>query len=197
MGPILFYNNIRRGLLSNPQKYMEDFFMKDKHVRLLCFSAMFAALILVCTMFIKLPVPATTEYIHIGDGVLYLAAALLPLPYAIAASAIGAALADVLASYAVWAPFTFVIKTIMALCIGKMCRPDSGRGRLALAALAAGAVNVALYFVSSAILYGLGGAAAGVPFNLLQSAVAAVLFVVLLPPVRKALSGLLPRGDDK
>ena len=166
--------------------------MNDKNIRLLCSSAMFAALILVCTMFVKLPVPATTEYIHIGDGVLYLAAALLPLPYAVVASAVGAALADVLASYAVWAPFTFVIKALMALCIGKLCPPGSGRGRLALAGLAAGVLNVALYFVSSAILYGVAGAAAGIPFNILQSAVAAVIFVLLLAPVQKALSGLLP-----
>ena len=165
--------------------------MKDKAIRRLCFSALFAALILVCTMFVKVPVPATTEYIHIGDGVLYLAAALLPLPYAVAAGAIGAALADVFASYAIWAPFTFAIKAFMALCIGKMCRTEGGRGRLAAASLTAGAINVVLYFLSSWVLYGAAGAAAGIPFNILQSAVAAVIFVVLLPGVKKALSGFL------
>lgn len=165
--------------------------MKDNAIRRLCFAALFAALILVCTMFVKVPVPATTEYIHIGDGVLYLAAALLPLPYAIAAGAIGAALADVFASYAIWAPFTFVIKALMALCINRMCAAEGRRGRLAGASLAAGGINVALYFLSSCVLYGVAGAAAGIPFNILQSAVAAVIFIVLLPSVKKALSGVL------
>ena len=169
--------------------------MKDARVRLLCITAMFAALILVCTMFVKLPVPATTEYIHIGDGVLYLAAALLPLPYAVAAGAVGAALADVLASYAIWAPFTFVIKAVMAAIVNRLCSPDCGRGRMALAGLIAGIVNVALYFASSAILYGIAGAAAGIPFNIIQSALAAVIFIVLLPVVRKALSGILPARE--
>lgn len=168
--------------------------MKDARVRLLCFTTMFAALILVCTMFVKLPVPATTEYIHIGDGVLYLAAAMLPLPYAVAAAAIGAALADVLASYAIWAPFTFVIKAIMAVCVSKLCRPGCGRARMTMAGLLAGIVNVALYFAASSLLYGVAGAAAGIPFNLIQSALAAVFLVVLLPPVRKILSDILPHS---
>ncbi len=165
--------------------------MKDNAIRRLCFSALFAALILVCTMFIKVPVPATTEYIHIGDGALYLAAALLPLPYAVAAGAIGAALADVFASYAIWAPFTFAIKALMVLCVGRLCKAGDGRGRLAGASLLAGGINVALYFLSSCVLYGAAGAAAGIPFNILQSAVAAVIFIVLLPGVKKALSGFL------
>ncbi len=166
--------------------------MKDARVRLICVTAMFAALILVCTMFVKVPVPATTEYIHIGDGVLYLAAALLPFPYAVAASAVGAALADVLGSAAIWAPFTFVIKAVMAVCVSRLCTPGCGRGRMALAGLIAGVINTALYFASSAILYGVAGAAAGIPFNIIQSALAAVIFVVLLPMIRTALAGMLP-----
>ena len=128
---------------------------------------------------------------HIGDGALYLAAALLPLPYAVAAGAIGAALADVFASYAIWAPFTFAIKALMVLCVGRLCKAGDGRGRLAGASLLAGGINVALYFLSSCVLYGAAGAAAGIPFNILQSAVAAVIFIVLLPGVKKALSGFL------
>lgn len=171
--------------------------MKEKQVRLLCFASMFAALILVCTMFVKMPVPATTEYIHVGDGILYLAAALLPLPYAVAAAAVGAALADVLASYAIWAPFSLVIKAVMALCISVLCRHRCSRARAALAALAAGCLNVALYFAASALLYGVGGAAAGIPFNALQSLLALVIFVLLLPPVRRALSELLPERSER
>ena len=44
-------------------------------------------------------------YIHLGDALIYLAAVLLPAPYAMAAGAIGGGLADLLTA-PVWAPAT-------------------------------------------------------------------------------------------
>ena len=55
-------------------------------------------------------------YTHVGDGFLYLAASLLPAPYAAAAGAIGAGLADLLSGYSIWAPGTLIIKALTAFC---------------------------------------------------------------------------------
>lgn len=83
-------------------------------------------------------------YVHLGDTVIYLAAALLPVPYAVAAAAIGAGLADVLLAPS-WAPFTIAIKAVMAMAFTAkketlMCR------RNAVAPVLAGAVCVAGYY---------------------------------------------------
>ena len=57
-------------------------------------SALLAAIICLVTGYIlHIPTP-NGGYAHIGDAVIYLSASILPLPYAIACSAIGAGLAD-------------------------------------------------------------------------------------------------------
>lgn len=85
----------------------------NNKVKLLAVSGLFAALIFVVTAYIH--IPTGVGYTHPGDGLIYLAASILPLPYAVAASAIGGALADGLTGFAVWMPATIVIKAVTAL----------------------------------------------------------------------------------
>ena len=88
--------------------------MKNKKVYLLTITALFAAAITVMTAYmLHIPIP-TGGYIHLGDALIYLAACLLPFPYAAAASAIGAGLADLLTA-PMWVPPTLVIKAIVVL----------------------------------------------------------------------------------
>ncbi len=83
----------------------------NKKVRMITFSGLFAAVIFVVTL---IHVPTGNGYTHAGDGVIYLAASLLPMPYAIAASALGGLLADGLSGAAIWIPATIVVKMITA-----------------------------------------------------------------------------------
>lgn len=87
--------------------------MKQSNTKYLCLAAVMASIIYVFTAFFH--IPSHTGYTHIGDAFVYLAAALLPLPYAMGAGAVGAALADLLGGYAVWAPASIVIKAVTAL----------------------------------------------------------------------------------
>ena len=67
-----------------------------ENLRLLTTTALFAAAITVMTAYmLHIPLP-TGGYIHLGDALIYLAACLLPVPYAAAAAAVGAGLADLL-----------------------------------------------------------------------------------------------------
>ncbi len=75
-------------------------------------AGLFAALIYVFTAYLHIPTGA--GYTHAGDGLIYLAACILPMPYAIAAGAIGGALADGLSGFPVWIPATIIIKAITA-----------------------------------------------------------------------------------
>ena len=88
--------------------------MKTQKTKYICLAAVMAAIIFVFTQFFH--IPSHTGYTHIGDAFVYLAGALLPWPYAICAGAIGAALADLLGGYAIWAPASILIKALTALC---------------------------------------------------------------------------------
>ncbi|MBR6967069.1 MAG: TIGR04002 family protein [Ruminococcus sp.] len=80
-------------------------------------TGLFSALIFVFTAYIH--VPTGSGYTHAGDGLIYLAACMLPTPYAVAAGAVGGALADGLSGYPVWIPATIVIKALTALFFSK------------------------------------------------------------------------------
>lgn len=88
--------------------------MKNAKTKHLCLAAVMAAIIFVFTQFFH--IPSHTGYTHIGDAFVYLAGALLPWPYAVGAGAVGAALADLLGGYAMWAPASILIKALTALC---------------------------------------------------------------------------------
>ena len=85
----------------------------DSKLRLITLTAVFAALIYVLTAFLH--VPTIKGYVHIGDAAVFLAAAVLPTPYAAAAGAIGAGLSDALSGYFIWVPATIVIKALTTL----------------------------------------------------------------------------------
>ena len=85
----------------------------SQRIKLLTLSGVFAALIYILTAYVHVPTGA--GYTHIGDGMIFLAASLLPTPYAAAAGAIGGALADGLSGFLIWLPATVIIKAVTAL----------------------------------------------------------------------------------
>ena len=62
---------------------------------------------------LHIPIP-TGGYIHLGDALIYLAACLLPAPYAVGAAMVGAGLADLLTA-PLWVVPTLLIKALVAL----------------------------------------------------------------------------------
>ncbi len=82
--------------------------MRSEQVKRLCLTGLFAALVYVFTAYFH--IPSHTGYTHIGDAFVFLAACLLPRPYAAAVGATGAVLADCLTGFPLWAPASAVIK---------------------------------------------------------------------------------------
>ena len=78
-------------------------------------TAMMTAMVMIATTFFK--IPNAMGYIHLGDGFVLLAAIILPKKYACFAGGVGAGLADIYGGYAVWAPWTLVIKIVMVLIV--------------------------------------------------------------------------------
>ena len=76
-------------------------------------SALFAAMCYILTAFVH--IPTIKGYVHVGDAVIFVAACLLPKPYAMCSAAIGASLSDALSGYWIWVPATIVIKALTVL----------------------------------------------------------------------------------
>lgn len=155
-----------------------------KHFKNYVFAAMFAALILMGTMFIQ--VPSINGYVHIGDSFIYLASAFLPMPFSILAAGLGAGLADVLSGYIMYAPFTFIIKALMAAVFSNKA-DKLFTVRNAVAFCLADVINVLGYYITEVILFPQAGGAVAtlinsthtIPGNLVQSLTASVIFVVV------------------
>ena len=157
--------------------------MKKDGVLRLVKAAVFAALTCVATMIISIPIPAVKGYVNAGDCVVLLGAVLLGPYYGAASAALGSALADLLLSYAYYAPGTLIVKGLMALLAVRLYLMLKHRTKFSvvIAAISGELWMVLGYFLyESAVLgYGL-GAVGGVPANLLQAAGGALLAVLLL-----------------
>ena len=140
--------------------------MKNRTTRRICLTALMAAIIYVFTAYIH--VPSHTGYTHVGDGFLYLAASLLPAPFAAAAGAIGAGLADLLSGYGIWAPGTVIIKVLTAFCF------TNRREKLV------NKRNVGGYYLYEALITGnFTAPALGIPGYLTQVALSSVVYLAL------------------
>lgn len=132
--------------------------MKANHsARFLCVTALMAALICVMTMVVQIPIPL--GYAHLGDAFILLAVLFVGKRSGIWAGGIGSALADLLTGFTAWVVPTFVIKSLMALLVGRIAYRKDGTCTLfsarAVIACAAGMVwMVAGYTITGAALYG-------------------------------------------
>jgi len=168
------------------------------NVRKLVTAALFAALVCVATIIMVIPLPGS-GFVNLGDCLVIATGCLLGPLWGAAASAIGAALADIFLGYAIYFPGTFVIKGLMAAVAFAVLRmANGGKDRpsayaVVTASLTAELVMVGGYFVYEIFLLGLGAAAADLLGNALQASVGmmsgAVLLSVLLRSER--LRGLL------
>ena len=151
--------------------------MDKKQIRFMTLSGALCALVFVLTAYLHVPVH--TGYAHMGDGLIYVAACILPLPYGIFVGGVGALLADALTGYAIWAPGSLIIKSLTVLVFSRKCeRMLSVRNLLAL--IPAWILCVGGYYVYEGIITGnFVAPAAGVVGNLIQCAFSTVLFAVI------------------
>ena len=122
--------------------------------RTLVSTALFAGIICITiAYFLHIPVGGNGGFVHIGDTFIYLAAVLLPTPYAACAAAIGAGMADILTGAANWALATIIIKPILVLFFTNKSKKIINT-RNVCAAIIAGIVGTVLYMVAEGIMYG-------------------------------------------
>jgi uncharacterized membrane protein len=148
-------------------------------------TAVMAGMVCFLTLMVRIPIPATGGYIHLGDvGASFAALAFGPWIGALIAGG-GMAIAD-LAGYPIFAPGTFVVHGLQAVVIGYVGRTHRP-WLMFVAAIAGGAVVVAGYFLYEWLILQMGvlKAAQEVPFNAIQ-AVSGVVGVILYMLVLRA-----------
>ncbi len=151
--------------------------MKNQKITYMCLSGVFTALIFVVTAYLH--IPSHTGYTHVGDAFIYLAACLLPLPYAVFAGAAGAMLADCLTGFAVWAPASVVIKAATVLFFTRRSGKIICKRNIA-ALLPAWVLCIGGYYLYEAIITSnFYAPLAGIPGYITQCTLSTILFIAV------------------
>ena len=142
----------------------------------MCISGILSALVFVITAYLH--IPTYNGYVHCGDGLIFLAACVLPMPYSIIVGALGAMLADLLTGFAIWAPGSMIIKGLLALLF--TCKPNKILTKRNLVMLLPAAlISAAGYYLYEALITGSFIASLlGIPGSIIQAAASSILFVV-------------------
>lgn len=155
---------------------------------------------IICLVTMTMKVPTVIGYTHLGDGFVFVAAVVFGKRRGAIAAALGMTLADILGGYAIWAPFTFVIKAVMAYIAATLAYRNDYNGDnvknnifafavagawMVLAYYLANAVIVRYIYVKSASFYeSLVLALADIPANTMQIAVGIVVAILLLKAIK-------------
>lgn len=153
----------------------------QKSILRITVAGVFAAIVLVVTWILPIPISGGGGYLNLGDGVVLIASYLLG-PIAFFPAAIGSALADLLvAGCAVYSPFTFVIKGMMGLTAGLILRNDKVTVVQRIAAFViAETIMIVGYSITEGILTRSSAAAFASIFpNLLQAAAGIAIAMLL------------------
>ncbi|MBE6665945.1 MAG: ECF transporter S component [Ruminococcaceae bacterium] len=159
--------------------------MKNRKLLYSLYASLFAALVFVATMIIKIPT-LTGGYMNIGDGMVLLCGFILGPVWGALAAGIGSMLAD-LVGYPIYAIATFLIKALMAVVayfLAKFLKTIFKKRRFiayTIAGFAAELIMIGGYFVFEAVFmsYGLGAVVSVLP-NVLQGVVGIAVGVVLM-----------------
>ncbi len=163
--------------------------MKNLRTKRIVVSALLAAIIAVCTRFTSIPIFGGMGYVHVGDAFIFLAASLLPTPYAMAAGAIGGALADLSSGFVAYILPTAVIKALMALMFKLRGDEKKLLTKRSFISLILGIVVLVVgYYVAEVIMYqSLVSPLIGMVWNLMQgifSGLGFLLFAAALDAAR-------------
>ena len=157
--------------------------MKKNNTKLMCISGIFSALVFVVTAYLH--IPTYNGYVHCGDGLIFLAACLMPMPYSIVIGATGAMLADLLTGFAIWAPGSMIIKGLLTLLFTTKSTKIITKRNLVMLLPAALISTVGYYLYEVLITGSFTASLSGIPASLIQALVSSILFVVAGLPMDK------------
>ena len=122
--------------------------------------ALLTAVTYVATRFINIQLPISMQsggLIHIGNVIIVVSAIVFGKKKAAISAACGMALFDLTSPYAIWAPFTFVIRGAMGYTMGAISHMKDNGSNVAfniIAITAASAIQLVGYYLSEVIVFG-------------------------------------------
>ena len=149
-------------------------------------AAVFAAVVCVATLVIRMPIPATSGYINLGDSMVFVSALLYGARIGGIAGGVGSALADIIGGYGSWAPFTLVIKGLEGFVVGHLAQKDSVLWSI-FAVSIGGCILIAGYFIVEVMLYGVPAALAELPGNFFQAVSGLLISIPLVAAIKKGM----------
>lgn len=151
--------------------------MKKNNIKLMGITGIFSALVFVVTAYLH--IPTYNGYVHCGDGLIFIAASMLPMPYSIVVGVFGAMLADLLTGYAMWAPGSMVIKGLLALLFTCKANKIISKRNLFML-LPAAVISAAGYYLYEALITGsLVASLSGIPGSLVQAVASSIVYIVI------------------
>jgi uncharacterized membrane protein len=161
----------------------------NKPIFKIAIGAVFAALVCIVTVLFILPIPATNGYFNLGESIIFIAALTFG-PFVGSITGGGAAIADLISGFYIFAPGTLIIKTLEGLIVGftnKKMRPrvPNVTLRATIAVGLGGAEMILGYFIYEQLVLGypLALALAEVPFNFVQVLVGLIVAVPIMHAV--------------
>ena len=162
----------------NTQTLTKQTSKQTTKVKYLTLTGLMAAMIALMTAYIcQIPFGANGGYIHFGDSLIYIAATILPTPYALAAAAIGGGIADLLTA-PMWTIATIIIKMLITIPFtNKSTKIITTRN--VIATFIAYWISHTGYFLAEYILFGnFTSAFFGSIGGIIQSGGSAVFFII-------------------
>lgn len=162
--------------------------MKEtERIRKLCETALFIAIVFLGVFIIKFPGPF--GYAHIGDSMIFLSVLMLGGRRGAVAGGLGAAIADIVSGYTIWAVPTMICKALMAIVMGEIIRTHlfgiKGRMLWITAALAGGIVQGFAYEFFWFVLFGKAAAIAAVPGLTFQTVSGIIIAFIISEALQK------------
>ena len=125
----------------------------NSKIRLMTLAGALTALTVIFTAYIfHIPVGINGGYVHFGDSVIYLAAVLLPAPYAMIVGALGGGIADLLTA-PMWAVATVIIKMLIVLPFSSKSETLLTKRNL-VAPVISFFISATGYYIAEKILFG-------------------------------------------
>jgi uncharacterized membrane protein len=104
--------------------------IEGSSARLTAVTAIMTASVMVATIVLQIPIPATGGYFNLGEALVYISALLFGPFVGAFAGGVGSMLADVSTGFAPFAPGTFAVKGIEGLVVGYLSKKaTSGKTR--------------------------------------------------------------------
>lgn len=150
-------------------------------VKKMCETALFIAIVFLGVFIIKFPGPF--GYAHLGDSMIFLSVLMLGGRRGAIAGGLGAAIADVVSGYTIWAVPTLICKAAMALVMGLIIKNHifglKGRALWIFAAIIGGITQGIGYVICWYMLFGKAAAIAAIPGLIFQAVSGiAIAFVI-------------------